>query len=115
MLLASSPSRIGGPEGDRVGTRRVAVVDAEPGNRGHRLHRHVGTRRQSVAAHAAGHAAERDASRRAAGTVVQVKAVNAKGLEGWDWARGVVKQLGLVSVGLCRLRLDASGAPVSAA
>jgi hypothetical protein len=27
-----------------------------------------------------------------AGTHVQVKAVNAKGLEGWDWARGVVKQ-----------------------
>ncbi|HMS02216.1 MAG TPA: M28 family peptidase, partial [Gemmatimonadaceae bacterium] len=25
------------------------------------------------------------------GTVVQVKAVNAKGLEGWDWARGVVR------------------------
>ncbi len=44
MLLASSPSRIGGPSGDRVGTRRVAVVDAVSGNRGHRLHRHVGTR-----------------------------------------------------------------------
>jgi Peptidase family M28 len=27
----------------------------------------------------------------AAGFVVQVKAVNAKGLEGWDWGRGVVK------------------------
>jgi hypothetical protein len=27
-----------------------------------------------------------------AGTRVQVKAVNAKGLEGWDWARAVVAQ-----------------------
>jgi Tol biopolymer transport system component len=27
----------------------------------------------------------------AAGTVIQVKAINAKGLEGWDWARVVVK------------------------
>jgi len=27
-----------------------------------------------------------------AGMHVQVKAVNAKGLEGWDWARGVVGQ-----------------------
>jgi hypothetical protein len=26
-----------------------------------------------------------------AGTVVRVKAVNAKGMEGWDWAKGVVK------------------------
>jgi hypothetical protein len=26
-----------------------------------------------------------------AGTEVRVKAINAKGLEGWDWARGVVK------------------------
>jgi hypothetical protein len=25
------------------------------------------------------------------GTAVRVKAVNGKGLEGWDWARGVVK------------------------
>ena len=27
----------------------------------------------------------------AAGTAVRVKAVNAKGLEGWDWARAVVR------------------------
>jgi hypothetical protein len=27
----------------------------------------------------------------AAGTVVSVKAVNAKGLEGWDWAKATVK------------------------
>jgi hypothetical protein len=27
----------------------------------------------------------------AAGTIVSVKAVNAKGLEGWDWARVTVK------------------------
>jgi len=27
----------------------------------------------------------------AAGMVVSVKAVNARGLEGWDWARAVVK------------------------
>ena len=27
----------------------------------------------------------------AAGTAVRVKAINARGLEGWDWARGVVK------------------------
>jgi hypothetical protein len=26
-----------------------------------------------------------------AGTEVRVKAVNAKGLEGWDWARAVVQ------------------------
>jgi hypothetical protein len=26
-----------------------------------------------------------------AGTVVQVKAIGAKGLEGWDWARVVVQ------------------------
>ena len=26
-----------------------------------------------------------------AGTAVRVKAVNKKGLEGWDWARGIVK------------------------
>ena len=25
------------------------------------------------------------------GTLVRVKAVNAKGMEGWDWARAVVK------------------------
>jgi hypothetical protein len=25
------------------------------------------------------------------GTIVSVKAVNAKGLEGWDWARVMVK------------------------
>ena len=28
----------------------------------------------------------------AAGTAVRVKAVNGKGLEGWDWARAVVKR-----------------------
>ena len=27
----------------------------------------------------------------AAGTQIAVKAVNSKGLEGWDWARTVVK------------------------
>jgi hypothetical protein len=27
----------------------------------------------------------------APGTVIQVKAINAKGLEGWDWAKVVVK------------------------
>ena len=76
-----------GTAGDRVGTRRGAVLDARSGNRDHRLPRHVGTGRQSRAALAAGDAAAapRSPAFRPARSC-RVKAVNAKGLEGWDWA-----------------------------
>ena len=48
MLLASSPSRLTGLEGRQLSERhRDAVVDAEPREGRHRLHRGVGTGRRS--------------------------------------------------------------------
>ena len=64
MLLASSPSRIAGPDGGGCAGRRGGDLDAEPGDRRHGLSRDVGPGRQSVAAHAARHAAEGHAGRR---------------------------------------------------
>ena len=80
------------PEGGQLHWHgRLAVVDAEPGA-GHRVvHRRVRAAGGSAAA-----SRHRDAKPQATlpqvapGTIVSVKAVNARGLEGWDWAKTTV-------------------------
>ena len=91
MLLASSPSRITGLEGRQLSERhRGAVVDAESREGHHRLHRGVGAGREAgIAADARDEAGGVGEGR--AGTVVSVKAVNQRGLEGWDWARTAIR------------------------
>ena len=92
MLLASSPSRLTDLKVDscRNGDRG-ALVDAEPGKGRHRLHRRV---RAGVEARGATGARVTKPSATLTGiqpgTIVSVKAVNAKGLEGWDWAQVTV-------------------------
>ena len=87
MLLASSPSRVDGSRSRLQRRHRRACVDAEPGTECHRL-----LVNWDPAAVEAVRVAEPSArvmgSRRAP---IAVKAVNAKGLEGWDWATTVVR------------------------
>jgi hypothetical protein len=91
MLLASSPSRITGLQATASGGGATLTWTAAP--------------ESGVAAYIVSWGAEPTGSPRtlrvtqpratlpgvSAGTSVRVKAVNAKGLEGWDWARAVVK------------------------
>ena len=88
MLLASSPSRLRNLKVDSYTGRGRALVDAGPGSGG-------------VTSYIVAHGTAADPLRHrlvvtqprvtlpsiAAGSVVSVKAVNARGLEGWDWAR----------------------------
>ena len=62
MLLASSPSRLAGLDGDGRAGRRGAQLDAESGNRRHRISRHLGTGRQPGAPHHARYATESHAA-----------------------------------------------------
>ena len=91
MLLASSPSRIAGLTA-AAGTGGAAVSwtpSPENGVTGYlvtwgpadnpALHTLRVTQPKATLAGAA------------AGTAIRVKAINAKGLEGWDWARAIVK------------------------
>ena len=88
MLLASSPSRLTNLKVDSyTGGDGDAVVGAEPGERRRVVHRRLRHRRRSAAAPPHGRRSRAHAAAIAAGTVVSVKAVNARGLEGWDWAR----------------------------
>ncbi len=91
MLLASSPSRIKDLQVQRAG--ETATISWTP------------SPEKSVTSYIVAYGpASAPLSRRtvvktpgaklpgvAAGTVIAVKAVNARGLEGWDWARAVVK------------------------
>jgi hypothetical protein len=91
MLLASSPSRIGGLQATTAagGATATWTPSPETGVTGYivtwgpatnpSLHTLRVTQPKATLAGAT------------AGTAVRVKAVNAKGLEGWDWARAVVK------------------------
>ena len=89
MLLASSPSRIVGLEAKTSAGGAAVSWNASP--------------ESGIASYIVSWGPE-DAAKTlrvqqpramlpgvAAGTAVRVKAVNAKGLEGWDWARAVVR------------------------
>jgi hypothetical protein len=91
MLLASSPSRLTGLqiENYRNGTASLTWTPApEKGVTGYLVAwgppAHPEAQRMKVKEPAA-------AIKAPAGTVISVKAVNEKGLEGWDWARITIK------------------------
>ena len=80
------------PEGGQLhGRRRVALVDAESRARRHVVHRRVRTGRPiRCGTRIDVTQPQVTLPQIAAGTVVSVKAVNARGLEGWDWATTTV-------------------------
>jgi len=91
MLLASSPSRVAGLEATAAGGAATATWTPSPetGITGYIVtwgpvsHPSLHTLRVTQPkANLAG---------AAAGSAVRVKAVNAKGMEGWDWARATIK------------------------
>jgi hypothetical protein len=92
MLMASSPSRIGGLAVAPQGSGAVEVTWTPSPEKG--IVRYLVT--QTPPGSRVGGAATTTAEPRvrltgvAPGTVISVKAVNEKGLEGWDWARVTV-------------------------
>jgi Tol biopolymer transport system component len=91
MLLASSPSRLTDLKADRSGTRVTVSWRPAPeaGIKGYIVaYGPPGNPDAKTMRVAKPSAVLADAP---AGTIVAVKAVNAKGLEGWDWARTVVQ------------------------
>ena len=76
---------------------RDRVVEAKPGEGRHRLHRRVWPARETRGAADPRDQAGRDAVERRRRHAIAVKAVNSKGLEGWDWARRDVVEVGLAS------------------
>ena len=92
MLLASSPSRLKDLRVDSVERRSATVAwtpSPEKGVTGYIVA--YGPAREARRATATRGEAAATLPGVAPGTVVSVKAVNAKGLEGWDWARVTVK------------------------
>jgi hypothetical protein len=92
MLLASSPSRLTGLKADSLGKETAAVSwtpSPEVGVTGYIVSygppRKPDTWQIKTVQPAA------TLTNATAGTIVAVKAVNAKGLEGWDWAQTVVR------------------------
>ena len=91
MLMASSPSRLTNLKVDRF-SGATASLSWTP------------SREQGIATYKVAYGPERDPLRHAltvtqprvtlpqvtSGTVISVKAVNARGLEGWDWAKTIV-------------------------
>ena len=81
-----------GPEGGSFrGRHRDAVVDAEPGDGRDWLPRGVWSGSKPDAQQVRVVKPTATMTDITPGTVVSVKAVNAKGLEGWDWARVTVR------------------------
>jgi hypothetical protein len=92
MLLASSPSRLAGLEVKRFtgGSATVAWTPSpEHGVTGYVVA--YGPPSNPLAQQTRVTAPSAALNGVAAGTIVSVKAVNAKGLEGWDWARVTIK------------------------
>jgi hypothetical protein len=92
MLLASSPSRLSNLRAERDASGRTVVSWTPSPERG------VTGYIVSAAPPEGGTARETRTAQPSAtltdvapGTVVSVKAVNEKGLEGWDWARVTVQ------------------------
>jgi hypothetical protein len=85
MLLASSPSRIKDLEAERTGATTTVTWTPSP--------------EKGVTSYIVEHGARRVTVKTpraqltgvTPGTVIAVKAVNARGLEGWDWARVTVQ------------------------
>ena len=89
MLLASSPSRIAGLEATASGTGATVswTPSPEKGITGYVVSWGPEPAPKTLRVTQA----KATLPGVAAGTAIRVKAVNAKGLEGWDWARGIVK------------------------
>jgi hypothetical protein len=87
MLLASSPSRVGGLTATRDGETLTVRWTASPERDVQRYRVAHGPAADPLRTTTTVTAAEARLPRVPAGHVVSVKAVNARGLEGWDWAR----------------------------
>jgi hypothetical protein len=88
MLLASSPSRLTGLTAERAADGTVSLTwhpSPEPGVTGYIVA--YGPEDRPQAQHTRVAKAAASLKNVVPGTIVSVKAVNAKGLEGWDWAR----------------------------
>jgi hypothetical protein len=92
MLLASSPSRLTDLEARSTGGGKAALTwkpSPEKGIAGYLVSYGPPSKPDARQVRVTAPSATIDDA--APGTVVAVKAVNEKGLEGWDWARTVVK------------------------
>ena len=92
VLMASSPSRLTGLAATRAADGRVEAswtAAPERGVTGYRV------RWEDAEGTVGGAQVVKGTTARLAGVpkgaTIQVRAVGAKGLEGWDWGRGVVK------------------------
>ena len=87
------PVAAGRPEGGQLQRRNADALVAPRARKGrHRLHRRLRSARQARGPDRPGPTKPSIAlSNIAPGTVVSVKAINAKGMEGWDWATVAVK------------------------
>jgi hypothetical protein len=91
MLLASSPSRLTGLEAEAAGGAANVSWTPSP-EKDVAAYLVTWGMPDNPAAHSTRVTVPRASIPNApAGTLVRVKAINAKGLEGWDWARAVVK------------------------